>query len=437
MSLRTFSGGVHPPDGKHLAKDKEFVEADVPELLYFPVSMHIGAPAQVAVKKGDDVRVGTVLAEAGGFVSAAVHSSVSGKVKAVEKRINAMGRKCDTVVVENDYNYTAEPGIGEERDTSALTPKEIIDIVCNAGIAGMGGATFPTHVKLSPPKEKPIDTLIVNGVECEPYLTCDDRLMREKPQEIIEGARLIARAVSAKRIIIGIEANKPEAYKIMSEHAGDDVEVEQLEVKYPQGAEKQLISALLGREVPSGGLPMDAGALVDNVGTCSAVYRACRFNEPLYIRTVTVTGEGVVDPANLIARIGTPVDFLLNKSRRKDRARRVILGGPMMGLAQFDLSVPVIKGTSGILVLDGEPEKESGPCIRCGRCVQGCPANLVPSLISIAAESRNEDMYDQVNALDCIECGTCAYQCPSKRPIVQQVKFLKGELTARRAREKK
>ncbi len=432
--LKTFFGGVHPPDGKALSKDCAIENFPAPEKVYIPLAQHIGAPCKPLVAKGDEVKMGQMIGEAGGFVSAPVHSSVSGKVVAIEKRPNIFGLKSDTIVIENDGQDTWFEGMNQPQDVSGLSADEIKKRIVNGGIVGLGGATFPTHVKVSPPAEKSIDTLILNGVECEPYLTADDRLMLEEPERIVKGAQLLMKAVGAKRGIIGIEANKPEAFKTMSEAVlgVDGWSVEMLRVKYPQGAEKQLIKALLDREVPSAGLPMDAGALVNNVGTAAAVYDAVALNKPLIERVTTVTGEGVERPANWLVRVGTPIRLLLEEAAVRPEAKKVILGGPMMGLAEFDLDLPVIKGTSGILVLTEADDGDYENCIRCGRCVEGCPAHLIPSELSIIVEAGEFDMAKERNILDCIECGVCTYVCPAKRPIIHLIKLGKAELAKRR-----
>ncbi|RKY26143.1 MAG: electron transport complex subunit RsxC [Planctomycetota bacterium] len=429
-TLKTFPGGVHPSDRKELSRDCPIEDAPIPERVYIPLSQHIGAPCKPVVEKGDTVRMGQVVGEAGGFVSAPVHASVSGTVAGIEERIHIFGAKVPCVVIDNDGRDQWFEGCNQPVDYSDWDHDAIRGKVRQAGLAGMGGATFPTHVKFSPPPEKPIDTVIINGVECEPYLTCDYRLMLESPQRIIDGAEIILRAVRCNRCIIAVEANKPDAYEVMREYVSghDKISVEMLEVKYPQGAEKQLIKALLGREVPSGGLPMDVGALVSNVGTTAAVYDAVALNKPLIERLCTVTGEGVERPSNFLARIGTPLTVLLEKTGMRPGAKKFILGGPMMGLAQFTTDLVVIKGTSGVLVLMEADSGEYENCIRCGRCVDACPTYLIPSELSILAEAGEWEAAKEKNVLDCIECGVCAYVCPARRPIVHLIKLAKAEL---------
>ncbi|MCX7703968.1 MAG: electron transport complex subunit RsxC [Planctomycetota bacterium] len=441
ISVKSFKGGVHPPEKKELSANSSIEVMPPPKVVRIPLQQHLGAPTNPIVKPGSTVKKGEKIGEPTGFVSSPVHSSVSGKVLEIIPVPNIFGAEVPAVVIENDFNETWADGVNVERDINAMSTEEIKSAVKECGLVGMGGATFPTHVKISPPPNKPIDTFIANGVECEPYLTSDYRLMLEKPDEILEGVKLLARAVNAKRIVVAIEANKPDAVKLMRERVASknlNFEVIQLKVKYPQGAEKQLIKALTGREVPPPpGLPMDVGCLVQNVGTCYAAYQACKSNIPLIERVVTVTGEGVETPKNLLCRIGTPLKELLALCRIKPSARKLILGGPMMGLAQWTDEVPVIKGTSGVLVLEEVETPEQGPCIRCGRCVDVCIIGLVPSAISIAGEAQDWDTAERENVLDCIECGCCTYVCPAKRQIVQYVKQAKAVIMPRKAAEAK
>jgi electron transport complex protein RnfC len=322
-------------------------------------------------------------------------------------------------------------------ELSTLDGDAIKNKIHSAGIVGMGGATFPTHVKLSPPPEFPIDSFILNGAECEPYLTCDYRLMLEKAEGILRGCEALMKGVSCSRGYIAVESNKPDCAAHFQElNTNENISIETLEVKYPQGAEKQLIYAILGRKVPAGGLPMQVHALVNNVGTAYAVYNAVYRSIPLIQRVVSVTGQGIVNPGNFLVRIGTSIDDILKRCGVTENANKLILGGPMMGLAQKTRELSVIKGTSGILVLEDAEPFESGPCIHCGRCVEACPMNLIPSDISLAVEAGREELYESVYALDCIECGCCAYTCPSKRPIVHQAKLAKSAIMKKRAEEK-
>ena len=431
MGLSTFRGGIHPPDKKDLSKDSPIRPAKVPQRIVIPLSQHTGAPCKPLVSINQEVKKGEMIGEPGGFVSAPVHSSVSGKVVAIGEFPNPMGKMVNSVVIENDgkEDWTA---LKDSPDYANLLADELKEKIKAAGIVGLGGAAFPTSVKLSPPKEKPIDTVIINGAECEPYLTADYRLMVEKPADIIEGLKILMKALGVNRGFVGIEDNKPEAIEKMEEAAKkqQNIEICSLAVKYPQGAEKMLIKATTGREVPPRGLPMDVKVVVQNVGTALAVFEAARYGKPLIERVVTVTGEGIHSPSNLMVRIGTLVSELINECGGfKGDTGKVIAGGPMMGFALASLDVPVTKGTSGILVIPEEGvlhAEDFGPCIRCGRCIDICPMNLMPSLLSVFAEKgRYEDAKDY-NLFDCFECGSCAFVCPSKRPMVQLIRLAKS-----------
>jgi len=434
---KSFRGGVHPHDAKERTRDEQVIELPLPQQVALLLSQHIGAPCAAAVKKGDRVLTGQVVGEAQGFVSVPVHSSVTGKVIAVEPRPNPVtGMRVPSVIVERDGEDEWADGANVAReDLAGLEADQIRERVLAAGIVGLGGATFPTHVKLSPPPNTAIDTVILNGAECEPYLTCDNRLMIEKPDAVVEGFRLIMRALRCENGVIALETNKPEAFDAMRKAADGELRVEKLKVKYPQGAEHQLIKALLGREVPwRGGLPMAVGVVVQNVATAYAVHEAVRFGRPLIRRIVTVTGDGVEKPGNFLVRLGTPVRVLLEGAGLRPEAKKLIFGGPMMGIAQSTIDTPVTKGTSGVLVLSDAAIFESGPCIRCGSCVRACPYGLTAAAFSRAIERRNIDVAVEWNVLECKECGCCAYVCPAKRPIVHQVKFAKAEIAARKAR---
>ncbi|MBN1420544.1 MAG: electron transport complex subunit RsxC [Planctomycetes bacterium] len=434
---RRFDGGVHPPERKSTTSGLAIEPFPAPPLLAVPLVQHIGAPARPAVEKGARILKGQVIGEAGGFVSSPVHAPVSGSVKAIEDRPSFAGRPVPHVVIENDGREAWAEGCDAARDTESMPCEALLDAIREAGIVGMGGAAFPTHVKLAPPPGKTIDAAILNGVECEPYLTCDDRLMRERPDAIVAGFRIILRVLGVERGFVGIEENKPDAIRAMRDAfaAVAGVEVVALPVRYPQGAEKQLIRAILGREVPSGGLPMDVGVVVQNVGTAAAIADACGRGIPLIERAVTVTGGGVDRPANLRVRIGTPIRALIERCGLRPTAERVILGGPMMGIAQQDLEIAATKGTSGVLVLAGGRTFPIGPCIRCGACVRGCPARLVPSELSVAVERDAKDLYEGLDAMDCIECGVCTYVCPARRPIVHWIRIAKAHVAARRAKK--
>jgi electron transport complex protein RnfC len=433
----TFSGGVHPAGNKELSSHKPTVTAAIPKRVIIPLSQHIGAPCKPAVVIGQEVKKGEKIGETGGFVSAPVHASLSGKVAAIGSFPHSLGMDVPSVVIESDGKDEWVAGLRETPDYNLLTPEELKKMVLDAGIVGMGGATFPTHVKLSPPKEKPIDVVILNGAECEPYLTSDHRLMLEKPKEIVEGLRILMRILGVKKGHIGIEANKPDAIEAMRKAAAGsaDIEVWPVKVKYPQGAEKMLIKAIANRTVPAGGLPMDCGVVVQNVGTAAAIYDAVRFGRPLIERYVTVTGRGVKEPKNFLARIGTPFSQLIEEAGGlTDDAAKVIAGGPMMGMSQYNLDVPVIKGTSGILVLPRAEvnTKSYGPCIRCARCIDACPMMLQPSLLGLFIEKGHYEDARDYNVMDCFECGSCTFVCPANRPMVQWVKRAKRELAKKK-----
>ncbi len=439
----SFIGGVHPPGNKRYSEDCAIESLQPPEILFIPLSQHIGAPAKPIVKKGDRVLLGQTIGEPAGFVSAAVHSSVSGTVRGIELYPHSVSGKPEpTIVIVNDgLDERAEEIAPFKEDWESVGADKIREIVASAGIVGMGGATFPTLVKLSPPKNKRIDTVLLNGAECEPYLTADHRLMLEFPDDIIKGLILIGKALGdAGRLGICIEANKPDAIEVMKKHTeGTNIRVYPLKVKYPQGAEKQMIKAVTGREVPSGGLPFDCGCYVQNVGTAKAIFDAVGRGIPLYQRVVTVSGPIINEPANFMVRIGTPVSALIEAcGGTTEPATKIISGGPMMGLAQSTDMVAVIKGTSAILLF-GEEDTEIKielPCINCAKCVDVCPSFLLPTQIARFAEFENFEMAEKMGALDCIECGSCAYVCPSNRKLVQYIRRAKSEIRAIKAKNR-
>ncbi len=431
MTLATFKGGIHPPDKKTLSASSPITETRPPKIVVIPLSQHAGAPCKPVVSIGQEVKKGEMIGEPGGFVSAPVHASVSGKVIAIGEFMNAMGRMVNSVVIENNEKEEWTT-LKDNPDYLNLSSDELKEKIKAAGIVGLGGAAFPAAVKLSPPKEKPIDTVLINGAECEPYLTADYRLMLEKPKEIIEGLKILMKVLGVKKGYVGIENNKPDAVSKMKEASQGEssIEILALEVKYPQGAEKMLIKAILGRDVPARGLPMDVGVVVQNVGTALSVYEASRFGKPLIERVVTVTGEGIKEPKNLMVRIGTKISGLIEECGGfKEEVAKVIAGGPMMGFALSSLDVPVTKGTSGILVLPEEGvmhAEDFGPCIRCSRCIDVCPMGLMPSMLSVLSERGHYEEAKEYNLFDCFECGSCAFVCPSKRPIVQLVRLAKS-----------
>jgi electron transport complex protein RnfC len=435
MKLKTFPGGLHPPDNKEWSADKAIEDCPLPEELVIPMSQHIGAPAEPCVLVGQKVKKGEVIGQAKGFVSVPVHASTSGEVVAVEPRLHSSGRLLPAVVIRPDGEDAWVEGL-PACDPMELTPDQIREKIRAAGIVGLGGATFPAHVKLSPPEGKIIDTLILNGVECEPYLTADHRLMLEATERLIDGVTILKRVLGVERAFIGIEANKPDAIEVVGRAcAGRGIEVQGLKVKYPQGAEKQLILALTGREVPSGGLPMDVGVVVQNVGTAVAVSDAVRHGLPLIERIATVTGPGIVEAKNLRIRVGTSLSAMVDfcGGLQGDPAK-IIMGGPMMGTTQLSLDIPATRGTSGVLLFrEGDlalvPE---GPCIRCGRCVGVCPARILPTTIAAYARLDLINEAEEYNAMDCIECGCCTYTCPAAIPLVQVIRLAKGAILAKR-----
>ncbi len=435
--LKTFKiGGVHSPDNK-LSADKAIVTLPVPEIASIPVSQHIGAPAKVLVKKNDVVKVGQLIAESGGFISANIHSSVSGKVFKVDNVMDASGYKRQAVIIKvegDEWEESIDRSTDIVREIKA-DAKEIFDIVKNAGIVGLGGATFPSHVKLMKPKEGKAEVLVLNGVECEPYLTADHRLMLEKGEEILIGANIIMKALDINRTVIGIENNKPDAIahlkKLAENYKG--IEIIPLKVQYPQGGEKQLIDAAIGRQVPSGQLPISVGAVVNNVGTAFAIYEAVQKNKPLFERVVTVTGKSVKSPSNFLARVGTPVSQLIEAAGGlPEDTGKVISGGPMMGKALNDLEVPTAKGTSGILIMqDTESRRRKmQACIRCAKCVSVCPMGLEPFLLMTLSQKMMYEQEEKERVMDCIECGSCSYTCPSDRPLLDYIRLGKGEVGA-------
>ena len=440
LGLRTFSGGVHPSDSKKLTNALEIIEPPLPERVVIPLRQSLGAPAEPCVKIGDEVSTGEKIGDAAGFVSVPVHASITGSVSAIGRFPHPLGGEHQAIVIEGNGEDTWHESVKLRAHVDSLSPKEIIDIICEAGIVGLGGAAFPTHVKLSPPDSKPIDVAILNGAECEPWLTADHRLMLERPRDVLKGFELIMRALGCTKGYVGIESNKPDAVESMRGAVpdGSSIQVVMVQVKYPQGAEKQLIDALTRRKVPAGGLPMDVGAVVQNVGTALAVYEAVYLGRPLVSRVVTITGTQVERPANYLPRVGTMVSSLVEQSGGlKEDIAKVISGGPMMGMAQFTLDVPVIKGMSGVLLLGaGDIDtKPPDPCIRCGHCVHACPMKLLPTTIEKFVMVGNLDRALQLGLNDCMECGSCAYVCPSRRRLVHQFKFGKYLAAEKRKKE--
>ncbi len=433
--LKTFpKGGVHPPENK-ISADKAIVELPLPKKVFIPISQHIGAPAKIIVKRGDIVKVGQIIASAGGYVSANIHSSVSGKVAKLDKIFDTSGYRKDVVVIDvngDEWLESIDKTTTLIKDIS-VDSEEILKKITECGIVGLGGATFPTHVKLKVPPKKIATTLIINGVECEPYLTSDHRLMMEKSEELMVGTQILMKALAVDIAYIGIENNKLDAIQKLSELATQykGIEVVPLKVKYPQGGEKQLIKAIINREVPSGGLPIDVGAVVHNVGTTVAVYEAVQKNKPLFERIVTVTGKSVKEPQNLLVRIGIPVIQLIEAAGGlPEDTGKVISGGPMMGKALNSLDVPMAKGTSGILIMpeDESKRKDDKPCIRCTKCVSVCPMGLEPFLLMTLGENQLWERNEDERIMDCIECGSCVFVCPSDRALLDYIRLGKNKV---------
>jgi electron transport complex protein RnfC len=446
MNHKTFAGGIHPHYKKELTKDKKIETVSIPSVAVIPLAQHIGSPCTPCVEVGEEVKKGQKIGAEKGFVSSPIHSSISGKVTAIERRPHPLGRDDVTcVVIESNGNDDWVDGLTGHKDYLNMDPNELKQMILDAGIVGKGGATFPTHVKLSPPPTKKINTVILNGAECEPYLSADHRVMLETPHDVVEGLKIIMRILGVKDGYIGIEDNKPDAIKAIEASMTDlvspeyNIELVVLETKYPQGAEKQLINVITGGEVPSGGLPMDIGVVVQNVGTAASIYEAVRYGRPLIDRVLTVSGDGINEPKNLKVRVGTPFTEVLDHcGGLKEDVVKVIMGGPMMGMAQHTLNVPVIKGTSGILAFDKKEAAKfnTQPCIRCGRCIAACPMGLAPYILGTYGELYMFEEASDISVMDCMECGSCVFICPAKRPLVHLMRFVKREVVVTRHKEK-
>lgn len=422
----TFKGGIHPYEGKELTMDKEIVEYLPKGDMVYPISQHIGAPAKPVVKKGDRVLAGQLIAEAGGFVSANIHSSVSGTVKAIEARLTSSGSKVNSIIIENDKKYESVEFTPVSKSVSELQRDEILDAVKAAGVVGMGGAGFPTNVKLSPKNADEIDRIIVNASECEPYLTSDYRRLMEQPEKIIEGLRIALHLFKGSKGIIAVENNKSEAIKLLREKLGtdSDITVHSMKTKYPEGAERQLIYANTGRYINSKMLPADVGCIVHNVDTIYSIYEAVREGKPLITRIVTVTGDAIENPCNFKVRTGTSYAELVEAAGGfKGTPAKIISGGPMMGKAIYSLDIPITKSSSAILCLskDEASEYEPSACIRCGRCVSVCPGRVMPNQLARLANAGEIDAFIKYNGMECCECGCCSYICPAKRPLTQVI----------------
>ncbi len=436
MAKLTFVGGIHPYDGKDLSKDKPTVNILPQGELVYPLSQHIGAPAKPVVKKGDRVLAGQVIAESGGFVSAPIHASVSGIVKAIEPRRVVTGDLINSIIVENDGLYE-DVGFYPVAPVEKLGKQDIIDIIRDAGIVGMGGAGFPTYVKLSPPQPDKIEYVIANCAECEPYLTSDYRKMLEEPEKLIEGLKIVLKLFDRATGIIAVEDNKPDCIRVLKALTKNEkrIAVKALKTKYPQGGERALIYAVTGRQVNSSMLPADVGCIVNNVDTICSIYRAVVEGKPLIERIVTVTGDAVANPRNFRVRIGTNYSQLIEEAGGfVKEPEKIVCGGPMMGFGMFDMNVPTTKTSTALLAFtkDEVSMMEPGPCINCGRCVEVCPGRVVPSRIADDAERFDEASFLKHDGMECCECGCCSFICPAKRPLTQEIKSMRKILLAKK-----
>jgi Na+-translocating ferredoxin:NAD+ oxidoreductase subunit C len=438
MGRSTFPGGIHTYDGKDLTMDKPTTVLMPKGDLVFPLVQHLGAPAKPIVAKGDKVLVGQRIAEAGGFISAHIVSSVSGTVKEIEKRLTVSGNLVESIVIENDNEYQTVEGFGKERNYNSMTKEEIRNYVKEAGIVGLGGAGFPTHVKLAPKDDSKIDYVIVNGAECEPYLTSDYRMMLEEPEKIVGGLKVMLKLFEHAKGIIAVEDNKPEAIKILKGLVAkeNNIEVVSLKTKYPQGGERQLVYAVTGRKLNSKKLPADVGCVVDNVDTVIAIYNAVVMSTPLIRRIVTVTGDAVKEPQNFKVAIGTDYSEVLEAAGGfTEHPEKMISGGPMMGIALFNCNVPVMKTSSALLGLKKDTAAvEESPCIRCGKCAQMCPLQLMPFQLAAMGNRNDEDGFVKADGMECCGCGCCSYICPAKRSLSQSIMQTRNSILGKRKR---
>lgn len=440
MKKVPFRSGVHPFDGKKFSKDEKIKQISASPIMIYSMSQHIGAPAVPTVKVGDRVLKGMKIGEASAFISSPVYCSVSGKVKAIEERPLVGGRSAQCIIVENDFEEECAADFGIPREADALTKDEIIKIVTDAGIVGLGGAGFPTGVKLSPKNSESIDYIVINGAECEPYLTSDYRLMLEKAENIVKGIKAVLKIFPNAQAVLGIEDNKPDAVAAFNAfvQSCENITVKSLKTRYPQGGERRLIASVTGRKINSHLLPADAGVIVLNMATVNAVYDAVYNGKPLIHRIVTITGDGANHPGNYDVLIGTPVDFLVEEcGGLKDNTLKMISGGPMMGFAMPNLNYPVTKTFSSVLALtaDDVEKMKTTACIRCGRCVSACPENLIPQMLAQSVKSSDFEKFETLGGMECIECGCCTYVCPAKRPLTQSFKLAKAEVRASKVKK--
>ncbi len=431
FGYKTFKGGIHPDDKKSGSNYIRIENLEPSKTLVFPVQQHVGKAARVLVNVGDEVKLGQLIAEADGNISANVHSSVSGKVIGVKPHIHPSGNMVESIIIENDFKDEAVRDFVDYRELADLSPEEIIEIVREAGIVGMGGAAFPTHVKLMPPSS--VDTIVVNGAECEPYITSDHRMMLEHPKCILTGIKAVMKAVDAKKAYVGVESNKPDAIEKLQEifSTEGNINVVPVLAKYPQGSEKQMIEVVTGRQVPSGKLPSSVGVVVLNIDTIWAIADAINKGKPLVERTVTVSGGAIKEPKNYMVRLGTPVkDIIEAAGGFCEEPAKILLGGPMMGNAIFNTDVPVVKGTGAVIALTEKEIKstEATVCIRCGRCVDACPMHLQPLMLRAYSIKNDYAMLKKYNILDCMECGACAYICPGRQAPVQYIRNAKPKV---------
>ena len=431
FGFKTFKGGIHPDDKKRNSNFIEIENFSAPKTMIYPVQQHIGKPANVVVNVGDDVKIGQLIAGADGYVSANIHASVSGKVTAIKPCLHPNGNMINSIIVENDFKEEYIKNFNDQKDVDKLTAEEIVNMVKDAGIVGMGGATFPTHVKLAPKSQ--IDTVVINGAECEPYITSDHRVMLEHPKCILTGIKAVMKAVGAQNTFVGIESNKPDAIAKLTEIFGEceNINVVPVLAKYPQGSEKQMINAITGRQVPSGGLPSDVGVVVLNIDTVWAIADVINKGLPLIYRIVTLSGGAVKQPKNDLVRLGTPVkDIIETAGGFSQEPAKIILGGPMMGNAVYSTDVPIIKGTGAIIALTEKEIKSTEPtvCIRCAKCVDACPMHLQPLMLRAYSIKNDYEKLKKFHILDCMECGACAYICPGRQNPVQYIRNAKPKV---------